>query len=198
MQKPCSKLQFTERNNAMIIFDTETTGLTGPASLPLSKQPKIIEYCFIKIDPKTLKEVDRLAGLLDPKQPLEAIITKITGISNDMLEGQPTFKDKYEEFQEFFQGVGAWAAHNLAFDKGLMNFELMRIGKRDVFSFPKQDICTVQSTYHIKGRRMKMSELYSHVTKGGTFKDAHRAEADTEALAHCVRELIEDGTIVLR
>jgi len=182
----------------MIIFDTETTGLPGPSSLPLNKQPKIIEYCFIKIDNKSLKEIGRISGLLDPQQPLEEVITKITGLTNADLKGQPTFGDVYEDIQSFFQGESAWAAHNLAFDRSLMNFELKRIEKEGQFNWPYQEICTVQASYHIKGRRMKMSELYSHLTGGGTFKDAHRAEADTEALAHCVREMIEKGDIVLK
>jgi DNA polymerase III epsilon subunit-like protein len=182
----------------MIVFDTETTGLPGPVSLPLEKQPKIIEYCFIKLDDATRKEVGRMSGLLDPKQPLEEIIKKITNISDSDLKGQPTFSEKFEEINSFFEGERYWIAHNLAFDKSLMEFELKRIGKLEEFNMPKVNICTVQSTYHIKGRRMRMSEMYEYLTDGGSFKDAHRAEADTAALAHCVRELIERGEIILR
>ncbi len=181
----------------MIIFDTETTGLIGAEAMGLSKQPKIIEICAIKIDDNTLEEKGRISTLINPQQKLEPIITKITKLTDKDLHKADPFLHHYDDLVEFFLGERTMVAHNLHFDSSLLKFELMGIGKVLQFPWPPNWVCTVEATRHIRGHRLNMGKLYSHCFDGATFKDAHRAEADTEALARCVRVLIEDGTITL-
>jgi len=181
----------------MIIFDTETTGLPGADLLPLNKQPKIIELAAIKLDDETLKEVDRIDMLINPQHKLEEIIVKITNITDKMLHSADPFGFHYPKLVDFFLGERTLIAHNLSFDTKLLKFDLMRIGKVIQFPWPPEWICTVEATRHIRGHRMKMSQLYAHCFDGAEFKDAHRAMADTEALARVVRKLIQDGTITI-
>jgi DNA polymerase III subunit epsilon len=182
----------------MIVFDTETTGLPGAETLPLAKQPKIIEIAAIKLDDETLEETDRFTTLINPQQRLEEIIVKITGLTDKDLHKADPFGFHYEALAEFFLGERHLIAHNLAFDSTLLRFDLDRIGKLLKFPWPPNWICTVDATRHVKGFRLNMAKLYAHCFDGATFKDAHRAEADTEALANCVRRLIEEGTIKLK
>lgn len=182
----------------MIIFDTETTGLIGPITMPLSKQPRIIEICLIKLEDKSLKEIERYTTLINPGFLISPVITKITGITNEMLKGAPSFEKVSLEIERILRGERYIVAHNLPFDRKMLTFDFERIGKDPLSILPPKGICTVASTMHISGKRLNMEKLYAHCTLGGKFESAHRASADTEALARCVRFLVEKGDIVLR
>ena len=73
----------------MIIFDTETTGLYANTLLPLKQLPKIVEFYALKLDDVTLEEVGELDQLLDPSQPLDEEVQKITGLTDADLRGKP-------------------------------------------------------------------------------------------------------------
>jgi DNA polymerase III epsilon subunit-like protein len=172
----------------MIIFDTETTGLPLPGIVALDQQPKIIEFAAIKLDDFDLAEMERIEFLCNPQQPLEQIITDITHITDDMLKDEPTFAARFLDLASFFLGETTLVAHNLDFDKSLLRFELMRIGKECAFPWPVRQICTVEASFNLNNKRMHLSDLHEHCC-GERFKDAHRAMADTEALVRCVRWL---------
>lgn len=180
----------------MIIWDTETTGLVKPSTVPLSEQPKIIEFAGIKVDNKTLKEVARLEFLVNPEQILDPIITKITRITDAMLEKEEPFIAHYEELADFYVGETHMAAHNLGFDRDMLTFDLTRIDKLRNFPWPMRHICTVEASYPIRNHRLKLSMLHE-IVKGAQHKEAHRAMADVEALTECVRWLKKKGYIAL-
>ena len=180
----------------MIIFDTETTGLTKAGAIPLSQQPTIIEFAAIKLHDKTLKEKSRLDFLVNPKQQLEPIITKITGITDNDLTNEPTFGEKYSDLYDFFLGETIWVAHNIQFDFSLMKFDLQRIGKEFSFPYPKQYICTSEGTKHLNnGKRFKLNDLHKLAT-GKPIENAHRAINDVEALVACVKWLRKEHDFI--
>jgi DNA polymerase-3 subunit epsilon len=170
----------------MIIFDTETTGLPKPTVAGLAEQPYIIEFAAIKVDARNMKELDRLTFFCKPPMPLPAIITKITGITDAQLSDQEPFSAHYEELANFFVGEVEGVAHNAPFDFALMEFDLTRAGKQHQFPWPMRRCCTVEATYHIMNRRMKMLELYEYAFKR-PLAQTHRAMDDTEALYEIVR-----------
>ena len=185
----------------IIVWDTETTGLLLPGAAALKDQPKIIELAAIAIhvlseaEMKALRkqkapeiaEVERRTWLIHPGEEISAEITKITGITNDDLRGQPSFGEVYGEIAAFFCGAQAMVAHNLPFDLWMLVNDLRRIGREFAFPYPAQQICTVAAFEHLKGRRMKLDELFKHFTQE-EMKTAHRAMADAEALARIVIE----------
>ena len=175
-----------------IIFDTETTGLIKPDSVELAEQPRIIELYCLKVLHKadgTLEVIDELDTFLSVPDPLPPIITKITGITDDMLVGQPTFAQKFNEIARFHVGAERWVAHNLAFDSCMMANEVARIGKVLHFPFPPEHFCTVQKTIHMEQRRMSLSNLHKELF--GTDFEAHRAKNDVEALYRCYKEILK-------
>ena len=176
----------------MIVFDTETTGLPKPSSVPLEEQPKIIEFAAIKLDNKTLKETDRVEFLLNPEEKLDPVITKITGLKDEDLIGQPLFVEQYPLLADFFLGEREMVAHYVAFDRSLLEFDLRRIDKLMQFPWPIKHTCTVEASYPLKNFRLKLTQLHEIVT-GSPHKEAHRAMADVEALATCVRWLRKKG-----
>lgn len=176
----------------MIVFDTETTGLVNLEAADLSAQPHIIEFAGIKLDDQTLEEQERLSLLLDPGFSISEEITKITGLTTLDLEGQPSFAEEFATIAEFFLGERTMVAHNLAFDKDLLRFELMRIGRELSFPWPYNQLCTVEASYGIKNHRLSLTALHKHAF-GTEFKGAHRAMNDVEALVSCIKWLRNEG-----
>lgn len=190
----------------MIVFDTETTGLPNRGSVPLSKQPHIIEFAAIKFDDESLEEVDRIEFLCKPPLAmLDPVITKITGITMQKVirdDGTPSrylsdklpFKAYFSKLSDFFLGERKAYAHNMSFDLQMMGFEMERLEKTCKFPWVPDPICTVEKTYKFKNHRLKLIELYEYLF-GKTFEGAHEAMNDVEALSECVIELIKRGDL---
>lgn len=176
------------------IFDTETTGLLKPSPAPLEQQPEIIEFysCVIDEDFNLIRELETLIKPSIPKLP--DIIPKITGITDDMLIGQPSFLDVYPDLARFMTGVDMIVAHNLEFDAQMMANELLRIGKLIQFPWPRHHVCTVVKSIGVRGHRLKLSDLYEEAT-GKEFKDAHRAKQDVRGLFAGFRFLVQKGYV---
>lgn len=170
-----------------LVFDTETTGLLLPGAAALKDQPKIIELAAVVIEKSegSFKIAGEISWLIHPGEEITAEITKITGITNDDLRGKPSFAALAPEIAEFFIGATHLFAHNLPFDVGMLTNELKRCGKEFAFPYPPTQICTVAAFEAVKGRRMKLMELYEWSLKK-KFPNAHRALADARALAEVV------------
>ena len=179
----------------IIMFDTETTGLLLPEGAPLENQPQIIEFAAIAMD-QHFKEIDRLEFMCNPEKPLPPIITKITGITDNDLMTKLPFKHFADDVLKFWQGVDYVIAHNVNYDMGMLNNELKRLGLEESLPKPKQCICTVQETYHIHNRRLKLSQAYKHFT-GKEPEIAHRAMGDVETLKELVIQLIQKDILCL-
>jgi DNA polymerase-3 subunit epsilon len=177
-----------------LVFDTETTGLTLPSAAPLDQQPQIIEIAVMELIHNPTRNVTNGARvivgcdwtyLFDPGKPLTEEINKITGLTDDDLKGKPSFAAALPELIKIFHGAHGLIAHNLPFDLQMLVNELRRCGKEYAFPYPPEQICTVQSFFHLKGRRMKLTELYQHFM-GKELDQKHRAMSDVEALAEIV------------
>ena len=177
-----------------IIFDTETTGLPKSSIIPLQQHPKIIEFAAIKIDDTTLEEVGRLEFLCNPKQRLDPVITKLTGIKDSDLVDKEELSFYWKQIGKLMLGEKYIIAHNAAFDTYMLKTEFSRLQLWPAFPKPMRSICTVNQTLKIKGYRLKLGLLYEHLT-GKIMPTGHRAMIDVEALTECVRILIKKGEI---
>lgn len=160
-------------------YDFETTGLTVHHQAPLGLQPRPIEFAAILTDGE--KIIDEMECIINPEMAIEEIITKITGLTNEDLDDKPIFIDVFPKIAEFMKRADVAIAHNLSFDRNIMQYALARIDKTlaDV-NFPKIQICTVEQTYPSFGRRMKLSELYELYV--GKYTQKHRALDDVYLL----------------
>lgn len=177
-----------------IIFDTETTGLQKATIVNLQQQPKIIEFAAIKIDDKTLEEVDRIEFFVNPQEIIYKEITKLTGIKqSDLVDAQP-FNYHFPTLVKFFFGEKYVIGHNLAFDLNMLKFELIRANRLTQFPFPPIHICTVSQTMKLRGFRLNLSALHEFLFDEPV-ANAHRAMNDVEALTRIFRELIKKQII---
>lgn len=169
-----------------LIFDWETTGLVKHPDADLVKQPKAIEFGGVLIELKKGKIVDETNILINPGEQLEPIITKITGISNEMLADAPTFLQVLPQVQDFFQRAVAMCSHNLPFDKAILRGELAR---RNIegFPWPLRELCTVGLYKEHWGRNPKLSELFETLM-GKPLAQTHRALDDVKAMVEFIQK----------
>lgn len=105
---------FPER---MAIIDTETTG--GKAIYD-----RITELAIILVDQGQVVEVWQ--SLLNPQRPIPPWITRVTGISDDMVSDEPTFETLWSEIEKRLRDR-VLVAHNARFDYGFLKNEAERI-----------------------------------------------------------------------
>lgn len=89
-----------------VVLDLETTGLSP-------QKEQIIEIAMIKIAEG--KQVDEYHTLLNPCCHISSFITRLTGISNQDVEGSPTIRDVLQEIDKFLNGF-LIVGHNVTFD----------------------------------------------------------------------------------
>jgi len=165
-----------------LVFDFETTGLTLHPRADLSKQPLAIEFGGIIIDDVGGIE-EEVSMLINPGQPLDSTITKITGLTDEDLKDAPSFKQLLPTFRRLL-ACDQVIAHNLPFDMQVLLHELQRAKATDI-EFPARRRCTVQEFADEFGRRMKLTELYEWVM-GVPLAQTHRALDDVKALTEIV------------
>ena len=158
----------------LIFLDTETTGLD-------STKDRIIEIGAIHVRKGEIAR--RFVSLVDPEIPIPEGATKVNGITNEMVKGQPKVKDVLIEFDKFLNSIKypVLVGYNTGFDFDFLDVAYKtHLGKR--FSYP--NICVMRLYTKYYGYRPKLSQLVSrsrnleNKIKGMSL---HRAEADAYA-----------------
>lgn len=168
----------------ILVFDTETTGLTLHPDAPLSKQPFMIEFGAALLNGRG-DVMEEHSFLVNPECSLEAVITKITGLTDADLVDAPTFQMVLPRLRTLFKKATCMVSHNLPFDKGILTYGLDRLHARD-FPFPARGVCTVGLYSELYGRRPKLTELYANVM-GKPLEQTHRALGDVMGLVDIIQ-----------
>ena len=179
----------------IIIFDTETTGLTSPTPTNIKFQPFMTEIYCLKID-ENFQKIGEFESMVKPPVPIPKEITKITGITDDDVANAPSFFGIYDRLYDFFNGTDIIVGHNIAFDVDIVHYELMRHDLDKKFPYPKRHICTVEESYHFENKRLKLQSLHEHLFGVG-FDGGHRAINDVLATGRCFIEMCRRGEIKL-
>jgi DNA polymerase III epsilon subunit family exonuclease len=110
--------------NPIVFFDFETTGLCP-------KNDSIIEVAAVKYVPGAEKH-PHMSRLIAIDRPLPRFITKLTGISDDMLKSQGRRMDAVlDEFIDFI-GEHPVVAFNINFDVRFLNAAIERHRRRPI------------------------------------------------------------------
>ena len=172
------------------VFNTETTGLLQPENSDLTMQPKITEIYIAQLD-EEFNLVAEYNQMINVGEPLSKEITRITGITDDMLKDKPMFAEVADDISEFFNGCDLSVAHNHGFDSGMLDVEYKRL---DSTIHPaRHRLCTVECTMGMTGHRLSLTRLHWMLLQE-QFK-AHRAKDDVFALVRCLHQLTEKGIV---
>jgi len=158
-----------------VIIDIETTGGRGT--------DKITEIAMIVHDGS--KIIDEFTSLVNPEKPIPYFITRLTGISNEMVADAPKFFEIAKKIIEITSGK-IIVAHNSSFDYNFIRDEFKSLG----YDFKRKHICTVKlSRKLIPGHRSyNLDNICREV--GIEIQDRHRAAGDAYATAKLFEHLI--------
>lgn len=113
-----------------VLLDIETTG--GNALIS-----RITEIAAVRFEQGV--EVARWSKLVNPDCSISYFIQKLTGISDQLVEGAPSFKQVADELLGLLDGA-VLVAHNARFDHGFLVHEFARIG----VELKIETLCTVR------------------------------------------------------
>ncbi len=158
------------------IIDIETTG--GKA-----RQNRITEIGIALHDGE--KVVDTYETLINPEIPIPFYITRLTGITNDMVANAPKFFEVAKKIVEMTEGA-IFVAHNVRFDYTFIKAEFARLG----YAFTKKQLCTVRlARSAFPGlRSYSLGKLIKHFNI--KVKDRHRAMADVMATVELFEKIM--------
>lgn len=159
------------------IVDIETTGAN-------TSRNRVIEIAIVTTDGNSV--LSQYSTLIDPGIPIPAMITGLTGITNDDVEGAPSFSDVCEEIMEELNGK-VFVAHNVGFDYGFLRSEFEREG----IDFQPRKLCTVRLARKIIPgyRSYSLGSICTQV--GINITDRHRAMGDAFATALLFNKLFQ-------
>ena len=106
----------------LIVIDLETTGLYP------EKGDTIIEIGAVPIQNDTVLMEERFETFVDPNIPIPPHITRITGITDDMVRGAPPLDESLIRFLSYI-GDCPLVAHNAPFDIGFLEAAARKMGE---------------------------------------------------------------------
>lgn len=158
------KTDFVQIPDSYIALDLETTGLNP-------KQDRIIEIGAVRVEHG--RETGRFHTLLDPHRTLEERITKLTGITEDMLKDAPDLVDILEEFLDFC-GELPLLGHRIIFDYSFVKRAAVNQGLK----FEKNGIDTLTLCRHFMPEEESKRLGDACAFYGLVQESAHRALGD--------------------
>ena len=159
------------------IVDIETTGTYAAAH-------SITEIAILLHDGE--KVVDKYSTLINPGTTIVPFITRLTGITNEMLKTAPPFHEVAKKIWEMTDNA-VFVAHNVNFDYAFIREEFKQLGA----DFKRKKLCTV---------RLSRASFPGHASYslgticnqlGIKINDRHRAMGDAEATVKLFEKCIK-------
>ncbi|KVN05595.1 MULTISPECIES: exonuclease domain-containing protein [unclassified Burkholderia] len=151
----------------LAFVDLETTG--GSAA-----EHRITEIGVVVVN---ANHVSTWTTLVDPRQPIPPFIQQLTGITDAMVRGAPTFADIASALFERLDGK-LFVAHNASFDRGFLRAEFERAG----VAFNPDVLCTVRLSRALFPRESRHG-LDALIERHALAPSArHRALADADLI----------------
>ena len=162
------------------VVDTETTG--GG----VFRGDRVMEVAVIHVDGGEIRTAVDL--LIDPQRPIGRYVSRLTGITWDMVREAPTFGDVAPLVQDALEGR-IFVAQNVRFDWRFLSMELRRATGRPLHG---ERLCTVKLARklltHLPRRSLDALAWHYDVPIIGR----HRAGGDARATAQVLRRMLAD------
>jgi len=152
-----------------VVFDIETTGFS-----PIKN--RIIEIGAVKVEKGEI--TDRFSAFVNPDVPIPFEIEKLTGITDDMVVGEPQIDVVLSQFLAFCEGC-VLVAHNATFDMSFIMENAERLGYETDFTY----VDTVPIARILLPNQAKHTLDAVAKTLGVSLENHHRAVDDAEATA---------------
>jgi len=162
----------------LAIVDLETTG-----AHPL--HDRVTEIAVVEVSAGEV--ASEWSTLVNPETTIPPAIQALTGITNDMVAGAPTFGELAAELHERLAGR-VFVAHNARFDYGFLRQEFERSGLK----FQARTLCTVKLSRRLYPEHARHN-LDSVIARHGLdCRARHRALGDAQAVWQFLRVAAEE------
>ncbi len=158
------------------IVDLETTGGSAVRS-------RITEVAVIIHDGE--KEITEYQSLINPGREIPTNISRLTGITNQMVEAAPSFAEVADRIDELTKDC-IFVAHNVNFDYGFLRESFQRLGR----SFRRKKLCTVRLSRKILPGKFSYSLGKLCASENIPLSNRHRAMGDAKATAILFAKLL--------
>lgn len=177
MCEPETETMSNFEDTVFSVVDVETTG-------SIAGNDRIIEFAAYKVCNGRI--IDEYTTLLNPGRHIPNFIRDMTGISDEMVYGAPSFREVAGVISDFLSGT-IFTAHNSHFDYSFVRHELKTTG----FDFEIPQLCTRKLSSRIFTHlpRKALDQVCHHL--GIKISGRHRAFGDARATAHLLIELLE-------
>lgn len=152
----------------LVILDLETTGVSIAAD-------RIVEFSALKVTPGGSEEW--LTMRLNPGIPISSEATRVHGITDADVAGEPHFKDVARKIASFLEGCDLAGFNSMKFDIPILCEEFLRINVD--FDPARHKYVDVQVIFHKKEQRTLSAAYKFYCDKN--LDNAHNASADTAA-----------------
>ncbi len=168
-------------DTTFVVFDLETTGLNAFSG------DSIIEIGAVKI--KNGEIVDTFDELIYPGDKLPKIITKITGITDKMLEGKSSEEEVFKKFKEWY-GNNVMVAHNAKFDCSFVDscYKKYNLGE---FTNPVIDTMELDKVLNPEVFKHSLSACVKRYNVSFDEESHHRADYDADGTAKLLFKMLD-------
>lgn len=152
----------------LVFLDIETTGMGAD-------QSRITEIGALRVENGVV--VSTFNQLVNPEQPIPLFITRMTGISNEMVWEAPTFRGVADDLELFLDGA-IFMAHNVNFDYSFIKAEFQRLG--NVFKMDRMCTARLSRRLYPEHKSHALDRVIERM--GLDVANRHRAFDDAEVL----------------
>ncbi len=179
MQQAGLRVQITQVNwvrdpdQPYVVVDIETTGGN-------SAYHRITEIGMVKMQRGEV--IDSYQTLINPERRIPSAITRLTGISDDMVSEAPIFSEVADTIATFTENC-VFVAHNVNFDFGFIKQEFARLER----PYRRPKMCTVREMRRtVPGlQSYSLAALTAHFNID--MERHHRAMSDARAAAELLK-----------
>jgi DNA polymerase-3 subunit epsilon len=166
--------------NRFAIVDIETTGTHADTH-------GITEIAILVHD--TRQVVESFQSLVNPESPINPFVTRLTGITNEMVRDAPKFHEVARQVWELTEGA-VFVAHSVNFDYGFIHQAFKELGA----DFRRKKLCTVRLSRKIFPGHPSYSLGNICARLGISIQDRHRAMGDAEATVRLFEKCLAHDT----
>jgi DNA polymerase-3 subunit epsilon len=162
----------------LIIFDVETTGLDV-------KEDRIVEIALIRFEPNGDK-IEKVR-LINPQKEIAKEAAEVHGITNEMVQNEPTFQQVAKSLHKLFEGCDIGGFNSNQFDVVILINEFKRCGiDFNPFEHNFVDVFTLETILNKRDLSSTYKKYFNE-----ELDNAHSALVDIKATYEILLKQIE-------